>query len=62
MGTRTHSEMTENGLVIIFEYLQVYDEKEDCWQESIPMKQRRAHLAVAGFNGELFAMGGMGNF
>lgn len=54
--------MTENGLVIIFEYLQVYDEKEDCWQESIPMKQRRAHLAVAGFNGELFAMGGMGNF
>lgn len=39
---------------------QVYDEKEDCWQESTPMKHHRAHLSVAGFNGEMFAMGGMG--
>ncbi|CAG7822048.1 unnamed protein product [Allacma fusca] len=37
-----------------------YDRKSDSWYESVPMKSHRVHVAVSGFNGELYAVGGIG--
>lgn len=38
----------------------MYDEKEDAWQETTPMRQHRSHLAVVGCNGGLYVLGGLG--
>ena len=63
-GVESHWELFQLLVLRIssndFCVFQIYDKKLDSWYESVPMKQHRVHLAVAGFNGELYATGGIG--